>query len=141
MSNTVVDELYGSKYLHSNDLNGQRHTLVIDGFSTENFRDGSKKLAIKFRGAKKALVLNKTNVTRLTGAYGVNPHSWVGQSVEVYAEWVDFSGESVLGLRLQPVRKPTLVSAAAPLAASAPAIEVLPPQNTARPDPDDSVPF
>ena len=82
---TDFDDLYGSKYLTAGDLHGKqpRHRIGKVDVSELKEKDGStkRKFVAYLEGVEKPLVLNKTNATKLAGAYGKDRSAWVGTTV------------------------------------------------------------
>jgi hypothetical protein len=97
-----IDDLYGSKYLTTSHLNGQKIRLRIREVTAEDLReqDGrtKRKLVVYFENEEKPLPLNKTNVTRLALAFGRDRKKWAGKVVELYSEMTSNGKE---GVRLQ----------------------------------------
>ena len=69
----------------------------------EELADGSTKPVIYFRGERKGLVANKTNCMVLAAAFGPETDAWVGKSVVLGLEKVNFAGRMVDGIRVRPV--------------------------------------
>jgi len=108
MSNeTDFDDLYGPKYFGSTDLHGEtpRHRIGKVAPLELKEKDGStkRKLVVYFDGVEKALILNKTNATKLAAAFGKDWSKWIGMEVELYAEMTGLGKE---GVRVRPL-KPT----------------------------------
>jgi hypothetical protein len=99
------DLLYGSKYLSAADLKGQRPRCTIGKVEVAELKekDGStrRKFVVYFEGEDKALVVNKTNATKLAMAFGKDNAEWVGARVELYSEMTSLGKE---GVRLQPLK-------------------------------------
>jgi hypothetical protein len=110
------DDLYGSKWFSANDLDGedtQRHKIGKAEPVEVREKDGTKKrkLAIWFDGVERALILNRTNYTRLTTAYGKDAVKWVGATVEVYTEVTPVG----VGVRLRRIKsKPDPIATGRP---------------------------
>jgi hypothetical protein len=106
MSETEFNDLYGSKYLGADDLNGSIKRVQIGKTDIADFKqkDGTsqKKYVVFFKGEKKALVLNKTNAKELAKAYGKNRADWIDNFIELYSAETTF-GE---GIRVRPLCKP-----------------------------------
>lgn len=95
-----VDNLYPSNYVRSEDLKGRRHTLAIDRVAVEDVGDDLNKPVLYFKGARKGLVLNKTNAMVIAEVYGKNTENWSGQPLELYVARVNFQGRMVDGIRV-----------------------------------------
>ena len=60
------------------------------------------KVVMTFDGAKKKLVLNKTNAVRVSKLYGNNTKDWVGKAVTLYFDpKVMFGRDQVGGIRIR----------------------------------------
>jgi hypothetical protein len=102
--NQEYDDLYGSKYLTASDLHGETPRREIGKVDLVELKekDGStkRKYIVHLRGEEKALVLNKTNATKLAALFGKDRSKWVGVTVELYAEMTSLGKE---GVRLRPL--------------------------------------
>jgi hypothetical protein len=130
-----INEVFGGETLKAADLQGKEFTLTIQTVQAKDFDKGSK-LVIRFVGAKKVLISNRTNAKRIAMLYGSNTDTWVGRQVTLYSEMVDFKGEPTWAIRVkQPPGYATLPMPAVqqPAPAAAP---ILPPA----PDFDDPMP-
>ena len=130
----VSDVFASQESLRAADLGDKEWTLVIATVESKNFDDGTK-LVIGFQNAKKKLVANKTNSGRIAKLYGDETDGWIGKEIILRAELVDFKGESVMAIRVQPPK-----NRAAPQPAPRPAA---PPtqQRVQDVDLNDSIPF
>src|ERR1700722_8109975 len=59
-----INEVFGGETLKAADLQGREFTLAIASVQAKQFDKGNK-LVIKFVGAKKALIANRTNGKRI----------------------------------------------------------------------------
>jgi hypothetical protein len=101
-----VSELYGGTYLTGADLAGKSHRLRIEAVAVEEVGDDrERKLVVAFVGAKKNLVLNKTNASALVGAFGDDTDTWTGKSVELFTVRVTFNGRTYDGIRVRTVQE------------------------------------
>ena len=75
-----INEVFGGETLKAADLQGREFTLAIATVQAKEFDKGNK-LVIKFVGAKKALIANRTNSKRIAMLYGNNTDLWVGRQV------------------------------------------------------------
>lgn len=98
-----VNDLYPSKYVRANDLNGQAVRVTIEDCRLEHFDDESKPL-LAFVGKQKGLLLNKTNAGLLAAAMGDETDDWRGREVELYPDRVMFQGRMVDAVRLRVPR-------------------------------------
>jgi hypothetical protein len=93
-----IDDYYPSKFLRASDLKGKEITVTIDRVEAGEFeQDGEKrrKPVIHFRNnGLKALVLNKTNSTRIATAIGnKDTDTWAGKQVLLYPDMEEFKGQ------------------------------------------------
>lgn len=115
-----LNDAYPSKYISAADLNGQDVTVTIDGVDLEEFdgdnRNKERKLVLRFRGKKKAMVCNKTNANTIAKVLGSDDtDDWIGKSITIGPREVEFGGEMVWSLRV------SLKAPAQPTRAAAPA--------------------
>jgi hypothetical protein len=138
-----INEVFGGETLKAADLQGRDFTLTIQTVQAKEFDKGAK-LVIRFVGAKKALIANRTNSKRIAMLYGNNTDFWAGRQVTLYPEMVDFKGEATWAIRVKapPVYQPqpVPVQQVAPAAATHPQYEPdpMPPLDRG---PDGAVPF
>jgi hypothetical protein len=116
----VSDVFASQETLRAADLGDKEWTLAIASVESKNFDDGTK-LVIGFQNAKKKLVANKTNSGRIAKLYGDETDGWVGKEVILRAEMVDFKGESVMAIRVQPPKNRTAQQPVQPRPAAPPA--------------------
>ncbi len=95
-----VNEVFGGETLKAADLQGKEYTLTMQQVEAKNFDKGSK-LVIRFTGAKKVLIANRTNAKRIAMLYGNNTDMWVGRQITLYSEMVDFKGEPTWAIRVK----------------------------------------
>ena len=96
-----IDQMFPSKYLSSDDLNGKAVKARISSLDQEQMRDGTTKFVLSFDGRTKGLVLNKTNGKTLAVAFGKDSGGWMGKEIELFSIPVDFQGRTVNGIRLR----------------------------------------
>lgn len=61
-----------------------------------------KKLVMSFEGAKKKLVVNKTNAQRIAKLYGGQTEDWIGKQITLYFDpEVKFGKQVVGGVRVR----------------------------------------
>lgn len=107
-----LGQMFPSKYLKADDLQGRRVTLTIASVAVETLGDESKPV-VYFVGKDKGLVLNKGNGMMIAALAGTDEtDDWHGTRIRLYATPVQFQGKLVNALR---------VEAAPPEAAPAPA--------------------
>lgn len=91
-------ESYQSKWLTGLDLQGKNWEMIIKNVTVEMVRHPvtkkqESKYVLHFEGAKKPLVVNKTNVKMLVGAWGEVPENWVNKKVSIEAKRINVGGE------------------------------------------------
>lgn len=98
-----VDEVYGSgnNLLKAEDLKGRAIKLKISGCEILDFKEGGKKLALKFQGKEKGLVLNKTNSKIVSKYYGKDYDKWDGKEIEIFPTETEFNGQLVPCIRVR----------------------------------------
>lgn len=81
-----VSEVYASPWLKAEDLQGKTVKVTVSQASAETLpnADGSKqdKIVLTFQGAKRKLILNKTQAAAMAGIGGDDTDLWRG--IEVY---------------------------------------------------------
>jgi hypothetical protein len=104
-----ISNVYAGDYVQAAQLpDGQRVVAMIGAATLEEVgqeRDQKVVLALRATDGRpwpKGLVLNKTNALILSAAYGDDTTPWVGQTVEIWKEPVNFQGRIVPGIRLAP---------------------------------------
>ncbi len=119
-----ISEKFPSNYVSEVDLKGQARTMVMTVVTMEEV--GMKKdmkPVVYFQGAKKRLILNKTNASVISSLYGDDTTGWVGKFIELFPTTTDFQGEVKPCVR---VRQPSVQENLG---------IVNPPPETLRPDP------
>ena len=106
-----IDQMFPSKYLSADDLQGKPVKAKIANLEQDQMRDGTTKFILSFEGRKKGLVLNKTNGKALAAAFGRDSAGWIGKEIELFDVPVDFQGKIVQGIRL---RKPAVITTGDP---------------------------
>lgn len=96
-----INEAFPSNFLKASDLQGGQPTVVISDVRMEDIGD-DRKPVVYFDGKDKGVVLNKTNATNISTAYGHNTEAWTGKKVVLFTTWVDFNGKSVEAIRIRP---------------------------------------
>jgi hypothetical protein len=100
-----LSEAFPSNFLKSEDLQDRDVTVVIAGAELE-LVGNERKLILTFQGKKKTMICNKTNAGRIAFLYGDDTDEWVGKEIILTAEFVEFQGKTVKGLRVKaPPRK------------------------------------
>jgi hypothetical protein len=86
---TSVAEMWPSKYLKADDMQGKTYELVIERVAFEMMRSSftnqdEKKCVVYFQNAHKGLVLNKTQALAITEIAGSDVFAdWVGKRVRL----------------------------------------------------------
>ena len=97
-----VDDLYPSKYLSANDLQGKEPTVTITQITMEKMTDGQIKPCIFVNNRPKGIILNKTNAMSISQLYGKNTDGWIGTKIKLVKVWTDFQGKPVEAIRIVP---------------------------------------
>ncbi len=100
---------FPSKYICAEDLRGEVVPVTIERITQEEMPNGDGELrpVLYFRGAKKGMVLNKTNAKRIASIYGEDTDDWIGKEILIYPSETDLRGETVPCIRVkQPVASP-----------------------------------
>jgi hypothetical protein len=105
-----INEVFPSKFLKAADLGGATPTVTIDQVKMEDIGD-DRRAVVYFVGKDKGVVLNKTNATNISEAYGPDTDGWTGKKVTLFTAWVDFQGKSMEAIR---IRRPDMAPAAQP---------------------------
>jgi hypothetical protein len=130
-----INEVFPSKYLKAEDLQGREIQVTISHVTVETFDDNKAKPILYFVGKQKGVALNKTNSTNISAVFGPETDHWSGKPVILYPAWVDYQGKSVQAIRVRP--------AFANPQQQAQQMQAPPPvvHPTVEPTLDDSVPF
>jgi hypothetical protein len=97
-----VHDLFPSKYLKASDFQGQDVTLMMVTVAVEDIGDGENRPLLRFDGAKKGLLLNRTNARTIAELYGAETNDWRGRHVTLFPTTTDFRGASVDCIRVRP---------------------------------------
>ena len=99
-----LDQMFPSKWLHSDDLQGKRIKVEIADVAIETFDNGDEKPIVSFRNGKKLLVLNQTNARAIAEIAGSDDsNDWQGVSSALEAVVVDYPRAGGKGIRVFPV--------------------------------------
>ena len=84
-------------YISAHDLDGKDSTLAIESAALEFIKakpgdPGKQRICLRLKGAKKRLVLNKTNVKEIIAAYGQDTDGWTGRTITIYPTTCDSFG-------------------------------------------------
>lgn len=102
--------MFTGNFLDATDLMSRGEiTLEISDVCGPNVeKDSSGKIInkgiIAFKGAKKRLILNKTNATIIKLAYGEKASEWIGKKVTLCVRWLKeaFGHQNVPVIRIVP---------------------------------------
>lgn len=97
-----INDQFPSKFLKAADLDGKNILVTIKDCMVETIGE-DKRPVLYFAGKEKGVVLNKTNATNISEAYGPDTDEWTGKKVMLYTAFVDFQGKSMESIR---IRKP-----------------------------------
>ena len=98
-----INQAFPSKWLSAPDIGQARPVVTIARVTEESIQQGeAAKPVIHFVGKQKGMVLNKTNAMNIATMYGPETDNWIGKSITLYTTFVDFSGRSVLAIRIEP---------------------------------------
>lgn len=95
-----INETFPSNFLKAADLQGAQPTVTISHVKIEDIGE-DRKPVLYFVGKDKGIVLNKTNATNISDAYGPETDDWTGKKVTLFTAWVDFQGRSVEAIRIR----------------------------------------
>ncbi len=100
-----ISEAFPSNFLKAQDLNGHVCKAVIADIKVQDVggqgRAEDHKPVLLLQGKTKGIVLNKTNATILSEAYGDETEQWRGKPVEITPEQTTFQGRLVPCIRLR----------------------------------------
>jgi hypothetical protein len=83
-----VDSMFESRFIRPGDLRGRDWTLTIAAFRMETLASlfGRERPCpiLAFKGAKKELVVNRTNSLAMQAMWGGESDAWIGRRVTLY---------------------------------------------------------
>ena len=94
-------EIYRSKFMKADDLNGRSATYTVNGCTAEDVGDDTK-LVLAFSEIDRPLVLNRTNVTTMAELFGPETDSWGGKKVKLLPATTQYQGKLVKCTRISP---------------------------------------
>lgn len=104
--NLTTKDVYPSRFIKADDLNGKIMTLVIQSVKIENMKDANgqdqQKPVLYFAGWTKGLVLNRTNWTAVVELHGDGTENWIGKPVKIGVERVVAFGKTTNAIRVIP---------------------------------------
>jgi hypothetical protein len=96
------NDVFPSKYLKSEDIEGREPLVVIDRIVMEELTDGERKPVMYFRDKKKGMIVNRTNWMACEFLYGEESDDWAGKEVTLFVAPVTTpSGKPTRGLRIR----------------------------------------
>jgi len=96
-------DVFKSKFIKAEDLNGEPVTLTINAAEVQLVGpDKEEKMVVGFKGGKyKSLILNSTNWDLLVAATGQDDsEKWVGKKIQLRTEKVRFRNQMVDAIRV-----------------------------------------
>jgi hypothetical protein len=105
-----ASDLIESKYLKQSDVDGEM-VVTVQSLKKVNVaredEDPEYRWTVKFQEFAKPMVINVTNIKRLSKALGDDTDDWTGKAVILYVDPdIEFGGNIVGGLRIKGVRHP-----------------------------------
>jgi hypothetical protein len=126
----LASEFDKSRFLRAVDLSGEKK-FRIKAVTTETVgEEKQRKPVIWFTNDERGLLLNKTNLRTLSGAFGDNMEAWVGKIIVAFPTMTDFRGKMVSALRVRilPPKQPATSPASS--AGNGAAVAAPPPKPT-----------
>jgi hypothetical protein len=107
------NDVFKSKWLKADDLNGRSRVLEIEAAPLETLKNASgeqqQKVVLYFVGEPKRLPLNMTNWDLVANICGDDTDDWPNHKVELYSTTTQMGGKTVACIR---IRKPRTGKAA-----------------------------
>jgi hypothetical protein len=100
-----INEAFPSKYLKAADIEGSPIVTIAGIENEEVGKDKEVRPVLYFEGEDKGIILNKTNATNISKAYGYETDDWIGKQVQIGTTMVDFQGQSVEAIRIYPPKR------------------------------------
>jgi hypothetical protein len=113
-----LEELYAGKRIRGQDVD-EPLILTIAGAIVEEFKDGSKKVALVFQEDDRTASVGKQNKDRLQAAFGPRTSLWAGRQV-ILTQGQIYQGSPSLVISPYGVRRQNGAAPAAGAAAPAP---------------------
>ena len=89
-------EVFPSKFIKADDLDGKAITFTIDRISIEELGEQrERKPVVFFRETRGGLVLNRTRWDAIEDLFGSDSDQWVGKSLQLYPSKTSFGGKRV----------------------------------------------
>jgi len=114
-----IREMFPSKYLKGEDLQGREVTVTIKEMKVERLgagpdKDKEDKPVLYFERATKSLILNRTNALVIAELYGPETAAWRGKRVTLYSERLRAFGKTHDAIRVKAEKPVEATKAAAP---------------------------
>src|SRR6516225_5481126 len=90
-----------SRFLKAADLKSEKKFKIKNVTEELVGEEQEKKPVLWFTNDERGLVLNKTNIRTLAGAYGDPMKDWIGKIIVVFPTMADFRGRMVDALRVR----------------------------------------
>ena len=90
-----------SRFLKAADLKSGKKFKIKDVTEELVGDEQEKKPALWFTNDERGLILNKTNIRTLAGAYGDPMKDWIGKIIVVFPTMANFRGRMVEALRVR----------------------------------------
>jgi hypothetical protein len=108
-----ISQAFPSKWLKAADLDGKEWKRTIHSVELVDVGQEGKpenKPCLYFTGkdgdrSEKGIVLNVTNATSISAAFGDETDGWAGKEIVVYPDSVMFQGKPTPCIRVRPVRE------------------------------------
>ena len=97
-----INDAFPSKYLKASDLQGRAVSVVIKSIEHGDAEMDNKPI-VYFEGKDKGLVLNKTNAMSISSDYGPETNGWIGKTIELFSQKVQFNNQMVDSIRVRAV--------------------------------------
>lgn len=105
-----INEMFPSKYLAAADLKGKVVAVTMMQVVMEKIGKDERPV-LYFVGANKGLVLNKTNGTTISQAFGDDTDAWTGKNIEIFPAMTEYQGKPTPCLRVRTLNSPTFPQA------------------------------
>ena len=98
-----------SRFLKAADLKSEKKFKIKNVTEELVGEEQEKKPVLWFTNDERGLVLNKTNIRTLAGAYGDPMKDWIGKIIVVFPTMANFRGRMVdaLRVRITPLKQAT----------------------------------
>ena len=99
-----IGDVFPSKWLKVEDLNGKRITVTIDRVEFEMVgQPAERKAVVYFKGKDKGLCLNKTNANSIHFITGSDDtDDWENERIVVFPSTTEYQGKRVGCIRIDP---------------------------------------